>query len=94
MRQIESGKQTLEACRSTKGITVRKKTTYRYFDILDTNSESNDTLQTALAKLHKELKVGDMLHDVLVVVDAKIYPVLQSMKQEDPDTFSWLLPFP
>ena len=35
-----------------------------------------------------------MLHHVLVVVDAEICPVLQSIKRGDPDTFSWLLPFP
>ena len=71
-----------------------KKTAYRYFDILDTLSESKDTLQAALAKLHTNLKVEEELNHVLVVVDAKIYPVLQAIKHEDPDTYSWLIRFP
>ena len=67
---------------------------YKYFDILDTNSESKDTLLTALAKLHKELKIGEELQHLIVVVDAKIFPVLQSIKQENQVTFKWLIPFP
>ena len=83
-----------EYLRLDEGVSVQEKTAYRYFDILDTLSESKDTLQAALAKLHTDLKVGEELNHVLVVVDAKIYPVLQAIKHEDPDTYSWLIPFP
>ena len=66
-----------EYLRQAQGVSVRETTSYKYFDILDTNSESKDTLLNALAKLHKELKVGEELQHILVVVDAKIFPILQ-----------------
>ena len=67
---------------------------YKYFDILCTNSESKETLLNSLTKLHKELKVGNKLRHLIVVVDAKIFPILQPIKQEDQATFEWLIPFP
>ena len=83
-----------EYLRQAQGVSVREKTMYKYFDILDTNSESKETLLNSLAKLHKELKVGNKLQHLIVVVDAKIFPILQSIKQEDQATFEWLIPFP
>ena len=65
----------------------------KYFDIVDTNSESKDTLLNAHATLQKELEVGEDLQHIIVTVDAKIFPLLQSIKQEDETTFDWLIPF-
>ena len=66
---------------------------YKYFDILDTNSESKETLLNSLAKLHRELKVGNKLRRLIVVVDAKIFPILQSIKQEDQATLNGIFLF-
>lgn len=71
-----------EYLRLDESVSVWEKTTYRYFDILDALSESKDTLQAALPKLHTDLKIGDELNHVLVVIDAKTYPVLQAMKHQ------------
>ena len=70
--------------RLEKGVSGQGKNTYRYFNILDTVSESKDTLQTALAKNSTRssnwwLQMRKDIH---------------SYKHEDPDTFSWLIPFP
>ena len=69
------------------------KKTYKYFDIFDMHSELKDTLLSVLAKLHKKLKVGKELQRIMVV-DAKIFLILQSIKQADKATFEWLIPFP
>ena len=64
--------------RLDEGVSVQEKTAYRNFDILDTLSEAKNTIQAALAKLHTNVKVGEELNHVLMlmVVDTKIYPVL------------------
>ena len=53
-----------------------------YLHVLDALSESKDTLMQILLDLHKRFITGQKKKWLVVVGDAKVYDVLQSLKRE------------
>ena len=65
-----------------------------YFHVLDALSESKDTLMRILLDLHKRFITGQNKKWLVVVGDAKVYDVLQSLKHEYGEDLKWLVVYP
>ena len=65
-----------------------------YLHVLDALSESKDTLMQILLDLHKHFITGQKKKWLVVVGDAKVYDVLQSLKHEYGEDLKWLLVYP
>ena len=65
-----------------------------YLDVLDAVADSKDTLLDLLNDLHSRFIEGQNMKHILVEGDAKLYEVLQSIKFEYGNEFSWLLTMP
>ena len=67
---------------------------YEYFDVLDENADSRDTMVEVVSKLYHEFSIGKSKSHLIVVGDAKTYQHLQNIKIYYGEKLSWLLPFP
>ena len=65
-----------------------------YLHVLDALSESKDTLMRILLDLHKRFITGQNKKWLVVVGDAKVYDVLQSLKHEYGEDLKWLVVYP
>ena len=65
-----------------------------YLHVLDVLSESKDTLMRILLDLHKRFITGQNKKWLVVVGDAKVYDVLQSLKHEYGEDLKWLVVYP
>ena len=73
-------------------ITV-EKSSYSYIGILDETCDNKDTVYKVLRILYKKMEVGKSVQNLVVVGDGKTYDYLQKIKSQDPEYFSWMLPF-
>ena len=65
-----------------------------YLHVLDSLSESKDTLMQILLDLYKRFVIAQKREWVVVIGDAKVYDVLQSLKFEYGDDLKWLIVYP
>ena len=69
-------------------------TEYVYFNVLDQNADSRETISEVISILHTEFKVGVTIKYLVVGGDAKTYEHMQALKLDYGDELAWLLPFP
>ena len=82
-------------CTTSKNYQPTEKSNLTYLDILNEHADSKETILTVLELLESKYKVlrGDSQY-LIVVGDAKTFNHLVSLKREQSEKFSWLLPFP
>lgn len=71
-----------------------EKSNVVYLQVLDAKLESKDILMQVLHNFHQRFIVGQGKECLVLVADAKLYEVLQSLKFEYREELEWVLPFP
>ena len=74
--------------------THTEKSNVYYLNVMDAIADNKDTLISMLHDLHKQFIAEQNCQYLVVEGDAKIYEVLQSLKNEYGDELEWVIPFP
>ena len=73
---------------------IPDKSSVVYLKVLDAKSDSKDTLMQILHELYQQFIIGHEKKNLVLVADAKLYKILQSLKFEYGKELQWVIPFP
>ena len=75
-------------------LVIPDKSSVVYLKVLDAKSDSKDTLMQILHELYQQFIIGHEKKNLVLVADAKLYEILQSLKFEYGKELQWVIPFP
>lgn len=65
-----------------------------YLSVLDAKADSKDTIMQVIHDIHKRYIEGQNKQWVIIEGEAKVYELLQSLKNKYGDELKWVLPYP
>ena len=71
-----------------------QKSEVQYLRVMDAVADTKDTMMSMINDLHKRYIDGTNCCYLVIEGDAKLYEILQSLKQEYEQDLKWMLPFP